>query len=619
MSATSTLARAAREWWSGRGTPVATTTRLVRRGAGRVRRKVPGLWRTTVRPVDRDTVRVSRTPGGPSRVYRLDEATERHRVLPGTVRLDLPDASALVRIAASGLLTGEVRGIEVDLASAPEWLVTGARLPRLGRHAREFTWRRRRGGLEVRLRWSRAYDLHRALTDLTSAVLRSRPWEQTSGPVYALDRTAWATGASSWPHGRLLAGPPDTPPDAQGRPLGPYIVAEKTGRVLARPIVTAVANPYGRRLLGAATRYRLVTGPDRIRLIDEAGATVLDVRPDAGPEAAVSAGTFAKYAVATVDESLGEGLACDTARTLAACGVVFAAANPAVRAELDALGVVVVADADEVADLPGYALSVAASRRMAISADAALRRTALADDNALELPTVSLLVSSMRSEYIETCLTDLAAQTYPALELVLGLHGYDVPEPTRRRWQELLPFPLRIVTRPAEEPFGAVLGHLTRIADGDLVTKVDDDDRYGPHHVTDLVIARHTSGADLVAKGARFVHLPERGETIDRAWAAPEVFDVSPAGGTMLLGRGVLQQVGGWSHSSKHVDEDLLLRIRTAGGLTYRTHALEYVYVRRGAGHTFAIDTDELYRQAMGRYPGLPSELIGPGQRPADR
>jgi hypothetical protein len=305
-------------------------------------------------------------------------------------------------------------------------------------------------------------------------------------------------------------------------------------------------------------------------------------------------------------------------RTLAACGVVFAAPKPAVRAELDALGVVAVADPAEVTDLPGYALSVEAARRMAISGDAALRRTALCPDGdgAVPLPTVTAVVSTMRAEHLDTLLDYLAGQTYPALEVVIGLHGYKLPESSRERLRDALAFPVRIATFPAEQTLGAILGQLSRMADGELITKLDDDDHYGPHHVTDLVIAWHATGADVAAKGARFVHLLERDETIDRAWAAPELFNVTPAGGTLLLSRGTLAAVGGWSHSSKHVDTDLLTRTKSAGGLVYRTHALEYVYVRGTTGHTFVTGLDRLLSQAKRTYTGLPAEVIRPGSAP---
>lgn len=523
-----------------------------------------------------------------------------------TYRLQLPDAAALVRLATSGLLTGTVRGLRLQLAMAPDWQVAGLRPPRVGGSVAGFAWRRGRGGLQVTWRWHRPREVSVALSEALSAVLRARMWDQTGGPIYTVDRAAWRDGSATWPQGRLAAAGPEQPPDPQGRPLGPY--QAPPGPAAAGAIVTALANPYGRTLLGTATRYRLAPG---LGLRDVHGRLALRFDPVAGPEGGLARGGFAKYAVVEVD-TLPDECTGLTLRALASCGMVFTARDPAVCAALAALGLVTVSDPDEVADLAGYALSVQASRQATIAGDAALRRTALAGAGTLPLPGITAVISSMRSEDLESCLHQLAGQTYPALEAVIGLHGYDVPAATRQRWQELLPIPVRMVSLPAEQPFGAVLGRLTRLADGDLVTKLDDDDHYGPHHVTDLLLARHTSGADLVAKGARFVHLPERDETIDRAWAAPEAFDVTPAGGAMLIGRGDLAQVGGWSHSSKHVDADLLERVRDAGGLVYRTHAMEYVYVRRTGGHTFVTPLAELLSHAQRTYPGLPAGLARP-------
>jgi hypothetical protein len=510
--------------------------------------------------------------------YRIDPAAgpetrppARHRLWPYTLRVDLPDASALVRLAASGLLTGGIRGLTVRLRHVPDWLMTGLRPPRLGRSVAAFRWRHRRGGLVVRFHWHRPCDIHQALSGALAAVLRTRAWHQTSGPVVALTGTA--------------------------------------------PIITSVANPYGRTMIGAAEPYRLVPG---VGLCQPDGRVVLRLDPAVSPEAAVQRGRFSKYAVVSVHPPLADDhFTTSTLRVLSACGLVFAATDPAVRGGLDALGVVTVADATEVDDLRGYALSVAAARHAIVTGDAVLRRSALAGDSVVPLPTVSVVLSSMRPECLEACLDYLSDQTYPALEVLVGLHGYDVPPATRAHWRDRLPIPLRVRTFPAELPFGAVLGQLSRNADGELLTKVDDDDHYGRHHVTDLVLAWHTSGADLVAKGARFVHLPERGETIDRAWAAPEVFDVTPAGGTVLLSRAALQQVGGWSHSPRHVDADLLQRLASAGGLVYRTHAMEYVYVRRSSGHTFATDTGRLLAHGERIYPGLPRAIIEPGTGPA--
>ena len=583
--------------------------------ARRVKHRLGRMRRVAVRQVDWRTVRVTRRGGLAWVRLRLDGHDGRYRVRGATLVVTLPDPAALARLAVSGQLTGAVRGLRVRLATAPRWVVHGLRLPRVGRDLEAVSWRRRGDGLEVRLRWSAPFEVEQALGLAARAVLRARPWDQISGPVYALDRTAWRDGTSSWPQGRLAAAPPEVAYDADGRPLGPYLPPEALpeGFTHPDPIVSAVANPFGRRLFGEATRYRLVAGELWHLVRADTGAPVLRLDRVLGAEAAALAADVDKYAVVSVDPPLPDDPFLVAAlRALAACGVVFAAADPDTRRRLAAWGLVAVADPAEVSDLRGYALSVAAARRMAVTGDAALRRTALGGEGALPLPTVSVVLSSMRPEHIDACLGYLAAQTYPAMEVVVGLHGYDVSEETRQRWRALLRCPFRVVTFPPELTFGAVLGRLSRIAEGELVTKVDDDDRYGRHHLADLVIALHTSGADLAAKGSRFVHLPEAGETIDRAWAAPELFNVTPAGGTLLLPRSTLAEIGGWSHSSKHVDTDLLKRLRGAGGLVYRTHALEYVYVRRRTGHTWVTDLAEITAQAERIYPGLPGEILEP-------
>ena len=51
---------------------------------------------------------------------------------------------------------------------------------------------------------------------------------------------------------------------------------------------------------------------------------------------------------------------------------------------------------------------------------------------------------------------------------------------------------------------GLLGAEATRVAQGTLLTKVDDDDLYGPEHVWDLVLARCYSGAAVVGKGAEF-------------------------------------------------------------------------------------------------------------------
>ena len=587
----------------------------VRRTVRRLRGALAARRPVTVRLADWETVRVSRVRGLGRHRYRLDEPGARHAVGSQTIRVVVPDAAGLVRLAVSGLLHGKVRRLRIRLAAAAWWQVTGLALPRLARGARRLAWRRRGAGLRISFAWSEPQDLATALADAVGACLRVRLWDQASGPVYQVDRQSWLAGTSPWPQGRLAGEPPPAEADDLGRPLGPYLTppAPAAGSPALRPVLTAVANPFGRALIGAAARYRLREDAGRPVLHADDGRGAVRFDPAAGPAAPLLNPGIARYAVVSVEAApAADAFTVEVLRTLAACGVVFAAADPAIRARLVDLDLVAVADPKEVADLAGYALSVAASRRMAIAADPALRRTALGGDGAVPLPAVSVVLSSRRADHLRVCLEHLATQTYPAWEVLVGLHGCHVPEEVRQGWHARLPVPLRVFDFNAEDTFGAVLGRLSRSADGELITKVDDDDLYGANHLTDLLLAWHTSGADVAAKGSRFVHFPERDQTIDRAWTAPEIFNVTPAGGTLLLARSTLQQFGGWSHAPKHVDTDLLIRVRSAGGLVYRTHGLEYVYVRRSEGHTWSADLEDIAAQGEQVYPGLPPEIIRP-------
>jgi hypothetical protein len=129
-------------------------------------------------------------------------------------------------------------------------------------------------------------------------------------------------------------------------------------------------------------------------------------------------------------------------------------------------------------------------------------------------------------------------------------------------------------------------------ADGQLITKVDDDDFYGPEHVWDLVVARMYSAAQVTGKALDFIRIESADITVFRPAYGAEKFADFVAGGTMLISRADLDEIGGWRPMPKHIDRGLLDAFLEAGALVYRTTGLGYIYVRRGAGHT-AIVSDE--------------------------
>jgi hypothetical protein len=221
------------------------------------------------------------------------------------------------------------------------------------------------------------------------------------------------------------------------------------------------------------------------------------------------------------------------------------------------------------------------------------------------LPSVSALLVTMRPDELGPAIAALEAQTYPDLEVVLGLHGCGrTPEVDRALAG--LTRPVEVVEIPAARNFGEALGEVTARSRGTLITKIDDDDQYGPEHIWDLVLGRHYSGATIVGKTSEFVYLEQLGVTVRRTAMNSEAFAPTVAGGTMLLSRGDLESVGGWRPLARSVDRGLLDRVSRDGGLTYRTHSLGFIYTRHGRGHTWDPGLDHFLHASGQQWSGLP-------------
>ena len=199
-------------------------------------------------------------------------------------------------------------------------------------------------------------------------------------------------------------------------------------------------------------------------------------------------------------------------------------------------------------------------------------------------PTVSVLLATRRPARLAAALRAVARQDYPRVELVLALHGDGFAE------VPAVPpgLPVRVVRVGAGRPLGEALQAAAAAASGELQAKMDDDDRYGPSHLTDLVLAREYSGAALVGKGPETVYLAGRDLTVRRGRWRAERFSHDIAGGALLISRADLARAGGWRPLPRGVDQALAKDVAAVGGAVYRTHGLEFVLVRHGGGHTWA-------------------------------
>ena len=173
-----------------------------------------------------------------------------------------------------------------------------------------------------------------------------------------------------------------------------------------------------------------------------------------------------------------------------------------------------------------------------------------------------------------------------------------------------LPFPAKVLRVSAQATLGSVLNLATTAAAGPLLAKMDDDDLYGADHIWDLVLAHDYSGAEVVGKGHETAYLVRSDQTLRRAMDGAEGFrSRNLAGGALLVSRHGLDQAGGWRRLARGEDSALLLDVRRAGGMVYRTHAAGYLYIRHGVRPTWRADDAELLSRAQLVRAGLRPEL----------
>jgi hypothetical protein len=546
------------------------------------------------------------------------------------VLLTVADAASLRRAISLLPDLGRTRGVACWLAEAdgpltaaarPEWpplASTSARALPSGSALTSFRFSRPVRAKAVLDELGRAAGTSRQARPsglvMATAAAMPRAFASSDTALQVLDDTA----AGSEPS---LVVPPDVvvtdrAPDpvplqpVLGRP--PLVVAEAD--LGLPPLDEGVLNPAG--FLRDTADGLVELGHDGSRLTLRGADLAIDLDSSRGTTAAAVRELRARRGVRV---EWSPAVASETARVvagLAMAGVplVGGAVPPAAADVLGpALTQLLSAQVDLNLPLPREEHSVRL-RRAALATHSTLawlhRLSRSAGSTAGLLPPVSVVLATRRPLQLAFALRQVGRQRGVDAELILVCHGFTVDEELVR--SRLAGLPVVVVEVPQSLPFGDVLNAGVRAAGRDLLVKMDDDDWYGPDFLTDLLWARHYSGADLVGMTPDFVYLEEIDTTLRRRDDSerPARF---VAGGTMLLERNFLAAVGRFRPVTRFVDAQLLAATHAVGGTVYRTHGLGYTYRRSRQGHTWDPGLDYFLDPARvsDRWPGFsPSRLL---------
>lgn len=239
-----------------------------------------------------------------------------------------------------------------------------------------------------------------------------------------------------------------------------------------------------------------------------------------------------------------------------------------------------------------------------------LRRHALRARGVAAGPApVTVVMATRRPDYVPGALRQIARQRGVDVEVVVALHGF--PQSEVRQAVAEFPRPVTVIEADRHAPLGAVLNEAAARASAGLVAKWDDDDWYGPEHLSDLLLAMAYSGADLVGTAPEFFYLQPLNATIRRTDYSSEAWADHVAGGTILLGRDLFERVGGFGPQDRGEDAHLLRAVEEAGGRVYRTHGLGYVLRRSvSADHTWQLPLAHFLRVATNQWRGFRPSVI---------
>lgn len=230
--------------------------------------------------------------------------------------------------------------------------------------------------------------------------------------------------------------------------------------------------------------------------------------------------------------------------------------------------------------------------------------------------SVSAVISTNRAHELDTVADSMARQSLREsgeLQVVLVLHGLDVDvAEVEARFRERGIDQLVVVPADSSLTLGACLNLGLDAADGRYVAKVDDDNYYGRHYLTDLVDAFAMSGAQVVGKWCHYTWLRSTGAVVLRFPKDEHRYTRLVQGGSIVMEADALRTLR-FSDLPRGVDTDLLDRVQAAGMRTYSADRFGYVSIRgtdRHA-HTWTIE-DAALMNASGRvaFYGDPREHV---------
>ncbi|WP_233508057.1 glycosyltransferase family protein [Spongiactinospora gelatinilytica] len=226
--------------------------------------------------------------------------------------------------------------------------------------------------------------------------------------------------------------------------------------------------------------------------------------------------------------------------------------------------------------------------------------------------SISVVLPTNRAAQLEHAISSVAKQIHRPLQLVMVLHGLSI-DPVVVADKARVAGITDVVVLPADPSLslGACLNLGIAAADGDYIAKMDDDNLYGEHYLSDLVRAFDYTDAELVGKGAHYTYFEGLNTTMLRLPGLEHRYAHLVQGGT-FLGRAEMFRAYPFEDVTRGEDTRMVRALKADGVKIYSADRFNFVYWRSADAdmHTWQADHIKLTRNAQFSFVGHPEAHV---------
>lgn len=204
-------------------------------------------------------------------------------------------------------------------------------------------------------------------------------------------------------------------------------------------------------------------------------------------------------------------------------------------------------------------------------------------------PAVSVVLCTNRPHNLRSALQTVGAQLNVNVELVLVCHGLDLVDHDVMRLARAQGITnIRLVHAPEQWTLGEAFNAGVQASSAPVVTKMDDDDWYGPHYLHDQLTMLRVTGADIVGKQASYLYVKSYDVTVLRFADHEHQWTDFVLGPTLMAHRHVFETLP-FEPRTRGEDTAFLRAAVRAGYRIYASDRFNFRQFRGSDDHTWTI------------------------------